>query len=474
MTRERELRQAIIDSPDDVSLRLIYADYLQELGDVRGEYMALACNRAHETVASEMRRRALWQHYGAEWKANDAGPTAEYVYYTNGWCSSVLARPSELEALTPKLLDQPLDRIRTLTTDESLEDLVANPLLPRLSGLALSTRRPDPPTHSAVFNAASKITDLALSNYGVSDPWETLERCDRLDEIETLELEHVTFDIERARWLATHLPNVKWLELSNARFAPGALLALGERMPALDALSLRIDDEVDDNIEPPDHDEVARALSAPWLHRITSLNVTGISLNPTAIRAIANYASTLTALEFTTHEIHSCTDLGFRDWPELITLDVGNIDTFDLARCPKLESLFLAWTDDVQKHIVDRAPQLTGLNLGDVSDRGIRALAALPLDYLSLDSSTVTPEAIASIGQMEKLRRVYLRMPQAASVLTALANAPWPYIETLAFRDLPREAVRDELLHGWIAEDKSYQISFERRLDLSGTPVPNR
>ena len=38
MTPDEAFMQAIIESPDDDSLRLIYADYLDERGDPRGEF----------------------------------------------------------------------------------------------------------------------------------------------------------------------------------------------------------------------------------------------------------------------------------------------------------------------------------------------------------------------------------------------------------------------------------------------------
>ena len=43
MSREEGFLQAIIEEPDDVGLRLIYADWLEERGDPRGEFIRVQC-----------------------------------------------------------------------------------------------------------------------------------------------------------------------------------------------------------------------------------------------------------------------------------------------------------------------------------------------------------------------------------------------------------------------------------------------
>jgi len=43
MTHDQAFLQAIIDVPDDDSLRLIYADWLEEQGDLRGKFLRIEC-----------------------------------------------------------------------------------------------------------------------------------------------------------------------------------------------------------------------------------------------------------------------------------------------------------------------------------------------------------------------------------------------------------------------------------------------
>jgi uncharacterized protein (TIGR02996 family) len=47
MTQEEAFLQAIIESPDDDSLRLIYADWLEERGNPRGEFIRAQCQLAN-------------------------------------------------------------------------------------------------------------------------------------------------------------------------------------------------------------------------------------------------------------------------------------------------------------------------------------------------------------------------------------------------------------------------------------------
>src|SRR5205807_10301364 len=46
MDRQRQFLQAILDDPDDDMLRLIYADWLEERGDPRAEFIRVQCELA--------------------------------------------------------------------------------------------------------------------------------------------------------------------------------------------------------------------------------------------------------------------------------------------------------------------------------------------------------------------------------------------------------------------------------------------
>lgn len=57
-----ELLAAIYANPGDASLRLVYADVLQDAGDPRGEFIALQCGRAEDAPPSKRERELLRLH----------------------------------------------------------------------------------------------------------------------------------------------------------------------------------------------------------------------------------------------------------------------------------------------------------------------------------------------------------------------------------------------------------------------------
>jgi uncharacterized protein (TIGR02996 family) len=73
MTHEEAFLHAIIEDPDDDALRLIYADWLEERGDRRGEFIRVQCRLAKlpdgdpERGELEARQRALLEEHEEEW-----------------------------------------------------------------------------------------------------------------------------------------------------------------------------------------------------------------------------------------------------------------------------------------------------------------------------------------------------------------------------------------------------------------------
>jgi uncharacterized protein (TIGR02996 family) len=58
MNEERAFLMAILERPDDDARKLVYADWLEERGDPRGEYLRLMMKvRQERTVTQELRRR---------------------------------------------------------------------------------------------------------------------------------------------------------------------------------------------------------------------------------------------------------------------------------------------------------------------------------------------------------------------------------------------------------------------------------
>jgi uncharacterized protein (TIGR02996 family) len=73
MTPDDAFLQAILENPDDDTPRLIYADWLEERGDPRGEFIRIQCRLAMLSAADERRpllerqERELLEHHQDKW-----------------------------------------------------------------------------------------------------------------------------------------------------------------------------------------------------------------------------------------------------------------------------------------------------------------------------------------------------------------------------------------------------------------------
>lgn len=84
---EASLLRAVLDSPDDDAPRLVYADWLLERGDARGEYIALLCKLEtldeDDPAREEMVRRAdnLLGEHGRAWFGSYQVPGTSHFRY---------------------------------------------------------------------------------------------------------------------------------------------------------------------------------------------------------------------------------------------------------------------------------------------------------------------------------------------------------------------------------------------------------
>lgn len=473
MTREQELRQAIIDAPDDLSLRLIYADHLQELGDVRGEYIALACTAAGELRAKEMRRRALWQHYGPEWQLEDLGFSDDNQGYYQGFCNWLTVTPSTLTAITDKLLRQPLRHLRINAMDNaSLAGLAANPILPRLRMLSLSTRLPEPEAAAELIDAARNLSELSFNCYATtSNVWAALERCASLERITALDLGAVGISAERARWLVERFPRLTDLTLSGVTLHADALFALAQGL-SLEQLSLGLGEDYNDELQPFTDAHLAQAIAGPWSRTLTRLVLDGHSLGHEGITAITRLAPRLEELAVSTQAPELCAVFGAHDWPVLDSLDLAETptDMLDLRRCPELASFNTSAASVDGRRLADQVPRLLSLNVRTMDDAGVAAIMTLPLNWLAIELTTTTAIDLVARPNHE-LHGVWVKADDYA--LEKFANAPWDRIDSVTMQSVDRVKSRLHFRDGWI-ERQNYFTSYERKLALSGEPVPNR
>jgi uncharacterized protein (TIGR02996 family) len=135
--------QAVLDAPDDDAPRLIYADWLEEQGDPRGEFIRIQCALAQMDEADDHRweleareRQLLWQH-SKGW----AGPVRRYVKkwrFRRGFVEKITIRADRFLACADELMRlAPIRHVRFVAAERFLGDLARCPQLARLSGLDL-------------------------------------------------------------------------------------------------------------------------------------------------------------------------------------------------------------------------------------------------------------------------------------------------------------------------------------------------
>jgi uncharacterized protein (TIGR02996 family) len=471
--REAELRQAIADAPDDIGARLVYADFLQERGDLRGEHIALACAQDGETETAEMRRRALWQHHGAAWMAADLGATPDAVEYRNGFPHAVRATLMQLVELGDQLTRQPLRKLSVRMPPIDNDAVAASPVLPRVRELDLGNRFDDADATTRILAAATRVTHLALrllhGSRNVDAIWQSLERYERFDQLEHFELEWIPLSAERARWLAARLTRVKSLRLTSSTDAE-SIVALAERMPELEHLYIQQRRAGDDAV-------FAKALAGAWTRKLKSLALVGCPLGAKAAVQLSRLPPTLTDLELSGVDASvAVAGLANCAFPALTKLELyksapSSTHVERALRFPTLRSLHLTHTIANARLIAERAPELTEVTVDEVVlEDGIAALVALPLRELRLWCE-IDAAGIDTLVQLRGLRELSVTACGIEKELPRLAAAAFDKMARLFVLEISEAVARREFGEAWIITGRDHD-TFERRLELAGAPVP--
>jgi uncharacterized protein (TIGR02996 family) len=139
------LLEAVLASPDDDRPRLVYADWLTEQGDPRGEFIAVQCARARMPADApgqrplEEREWTLMSAHAEQWEAA-LGKDLTSVKFRRGFIeeatlftASFVERAEQMFALEPLRTVQVID-----AGEEGAANLAASKSLARLDGLRLS------------------------------------------------------------------------------------------------------------------------------------------------------------------------------------------------------------------------------------------------------------------------------------------------------------------------------------------------
>jgi carbon storage regulator len=140
--------QAILEEPDDEGLRLIFADWLEERGDARGEFIHIQCRLAMLLPGDdgrdelEVREGALWAEHAEAWRAY-LPPVLQSATFERGFVETIhLTAIDFLDNAEAIFAAAPVRRLRLAPPAVRLEELAGSPYLGRLAGLDLSDLKP--------------------------------------------------------------------------------------------------------------------------------------------------------------------------------------------------------------------------------------------------------------------------------------------------------------------------------------------
>lgn len=280
MTQDDAFLHAIIESPDDDTPRLVYADWLEENGQPeRGEFIRVQCLLARmagedpRRPGLQGRERGLLEKHEAAW----AWPVRRWVYareFFRGFMEQVTARPEAfLEHADALFRAAPVRRVCFQTGMFRLArpPLVfpsAEPLMPRL----------------VACPHLGRLVAVGFPRNGVGDGGvEALAASPNLGRVACLDLIDNVVGDRGVEALASSpgLPRLSSLTLASNRVGPAGAraLALSRRLPCLSCLDLG---------ENPVGDEGVRALAAsPNSRNLTRLGLARSGLGTAGALALA-------------------------------------------------------------------------------------------------------------------------------------------------------------------------------------------
>ena len=293
MTTDEGLLQAILDDPEDDALRLVYADWLEERGDPRGELIHVQSLLAEGAPGDPhwpplvRRERELLTRHGPEWVGPLRALGATRWAFRRGLVEEVtLGSDAFLRHADALLRLAPVRRLTVRVRRGELGAVLRAPALPRVTVLDLSHGALGPEGLAALARAPwlGRVPELDLSSNGLGD-----EGAARLAG-------------------APGLAWVKALRLEGNQIGPRGVraLAASPRLQELIEIDLRGN---------PLHAEGARALTAATWPRLGVLGLGRAELTDSGLAVLPELdrLSRLTALDLRDNHLG---DGGPSCWPQ--------------------------------------------------------------------------------------------------------------------------------------------------------------
>lgn len=323
--RQTQFLADIVANPDDKKARLVYADLLQELGDPRGEYIALACARADladddaRAGALDEQLAALLKKHKKAWTARCGENKGARYEYRRGFVEKLSLDAKDLLANAAQIFAaEPIEELNIWKIDESPAKLGASRLAPllalplqRIRRLSLARCALTEDDFAALAHATTlgSVAILDLTNGGSEEiPAAPLAKATSLPKLRDLILRgcmigddilaelarsttlrmqklvlarnHLTPEAGNAIADAVWAPGLVDLDVSsNELFGSEGLRALAEstRLTALRTLNLEFTGLADDAEE---------ILRAPFFQQLTSIDVSSTGIDAAALRPV--------------------------------------------------------------------------------------------------------------------------------------------------------------------------------------------
>ncbi|MBL8799786.1 MAG: TIGR02996 domain-containing protein [Planctomycetia bacterium] len=321
MSDQQAWIEAMAQSPADLHLRLVYADWLEEHGDpARAEFIRLQCGDGDDPVAAR-RADALLQAHRADWEAPFQTIGAE-VHYHRGF-------PYHLKADLQRLVDNaallslaPEWQLLPTREDDSEEPqvetfarLAALPCANRIRGLNFAWSWCSPPELAALF---TPVVVQAVRDLRFGDDMDKRRLLDSTLQVPGLRLEVLGFGGDSSEGLgddgcqvianASQLASLRSLELPNNDVGPAgiAALAASPHLRDLTTLDLEGGSNTPNQIGPEGARHLARSSN---FCRLEHLNLVFNSIEDEGLAALAE-SSQLAALRSLNVPGNGITDRG--------------------------------------------------------------------------------------------------------------------------------------------------------------------
>ena len=458
MSEEKALLRAIVEDPDDDTVRLAYADWLEEQGGderlARAEFIRVQMSLSRMAdddparTALVVREARLLNTHRESWQAPVKGLAREFVF-RRGFVDEVSLPQAMLVGHGNMLLDRaPVTLARVIGDGtDNPRDLARWPGLRRVRGLDLSMMNVDQPGVRDVFQSPAvgglRRLDLGQIPFGLLEGGKWLREAAALHSLRELSLTSLILtdegfeELTQAPWFA----RLTRLGLAHNRLTAAALeVLIDRRPPGLAVLDLTGCDLGRDGVE-----MLARSRLLAGLKELTLNNNVGVRAEGLAPLVGSPFVEGLEALSLRNESLGLAGARLLAESPRLgrltrlrvqLPVRAGDEGLAQLAESRFLKRLSrLDLSGGVRAEGVARlaasrlAGQLTHLDLSgcDIRDKGVMALARSSefrrLTHLNLAGTRLGGRGVAALAESPVLANV-VELDLRDNALSANGVAP--------------------------------------------------